>query len=73
LQSERYGSSVAKALRTHADTMRLQRQQRAAESAQAAAVKVLIPTLLFIFPAIFIVILGPAALQIMQVFSQMKH
>lgn len=72
LQNERYGASVAKALRVHADTLRLQRQQRAEELAQKAAVKVLLPTLLCIFPAIFIVILGPAALQIVAVFSKMK-
>ena len=64
VQSERFGTSVVKALRIHADTLRQQRQQRAEEMAQKAAVKILFPTLLCIFPAIFIVILGPAAFQI---------
>jgi tight adherence protein C len=72
LQSERFGTSVVKALRIHADTLRQQRQQRAEELAQKAAVKILFPTLLCIFPAIFIVILGPAAFQILAIFSQMK-
>ncbi len=72
VQSERYGTSVVKALRIHADTLRQQRQQRAEEIAQKAAVKILFPTLLCIFPAIFIVILGPAAYQILAIFSRMK-
>jgi tight adherence protein C len=72
IQSERYGTSVVKALRIHADTLRQQRQQRAEELAQKASVKILFPTLLCIFPAIFIVILGPAAFQILTIFSRMK-
>jgi tight adherence protein C len=72
VQSEQFGTSVVKALRIHADTLRQQRQQRAEELAQKAAVKILFPTLLCIFPAIFIVILGPAAFQIMAIFSRMK-
>jgi tight adherence protein C len=72
LQNERYGVSVAKALRIHADAMRQQRQQRVEEQAQKAAVKILFPTLLCIFPAIFIVILGPAAYRIMSIFAQMR-
>jgi tight adherence protein C len=72
LQSERYGTSSVKALRIHSDTSRQQRQQSAEEKAQKAAVKILFPTLLCIFPAIFIVILGPAAYQMAALFSQMK-
>jgi tight adherence protein C len=72
VQSERFGTSVVKALRIHSDTLRQQRQQRAEEMAQKAAVKILFPTLLCIFPAIFIVILGPAAFQILAIFSRMK-
>jgi tight adherence protein C len=71
-QSERFGSSIVKALRIHSDTLRQQRQQRAEELAQKAAVKILFPTLLCIFPAVFIVILGPAAFQILAIFSRMK-
>jgi tight adherence protein C len=72
LQSERYGAGVAKALRLHADACRQERQQRAEETAQKATVKILFPTLLCIFPAIFIVILGPAAYQIAHMLSTMK-
>jgi tight adherence protein C len=70
LQSERYGASLAKPLRIHADTCRQNRHQHAEEMAQKAAVKILFPTLLCIFPAIFIVILGPAAYQIASIFGQ---
>jgi tight adherence protein C len=63
-QAERVGSSVATALEVFAETLRLKRQQQAEELAAKAAVKMLFPTLLCIFPAIFVVILGPAAIQI---------
>jgi tight adherence protein C len=72
LQAERYGAGLVKALRIHADTLRHQRQQKAEEMAQKAAVKILFPTLLCIFPAIFIVILGPAAFKIAEIFSKMN-
>lgn len=70
LQSERYGASLVKTLQTHADWFRMERQQRAEERAQQAAVKILFPTLLCIFPAIFVVLLGPAMFQIAAMFSQ---
>jgi tight adherence protein C len=69
MQSERFGTSVVKSLRIHAETCRQERQQRAEEVAQKAAVKILFPTLLCIFPAIFVVILGPAAYQIAEMFK----
>jgi tight adherence protein C len=69
LQSERFGSSIVKPLRMHSDLARQERYRRAEEIAQKAAVKILFPTLLFIFPAVFIVILGPAAYQIANMFS----
>jgi tight adherence protein C len=69
IQSERYGASITKALRTYADNSRVERQQKAEELAQKAAVKILFPTLLFIFPAIFIVVLGPAAFQTAHMFK----
>lgn len=72
IQSERFGAGLNKALRIHADTLRLKRQQRAEELAQKAGTKVLFPTLLFIFPAIFVVILGPAMIQISSILSQAK-
>jgi tight adherence protein C len=63
-QARRFGTSVCQALRTHAETIREQREHYAEEIAQKAAVKILFPTLLFIFPAIFVVLVGPAAVQI---------
>ena len=65
IQAERYGASVVQALRIHAETLRLKRLQAAQEKAQTATVKLLLPTVLFIFPAIFVVILGPAAFRLM--------
>jgi tight adherence protein C len=69
-QAERFGASLVKSLRVHADTLRLKRQQRAEEMAQKAAIKILFPTLLFIFPAIFVVILGPAFFMVLEQFGQ---
>jgi tight adherence protein C len=63
-QAERLGTSIASAIEVFAETLRLKRTQRAEEMAHKAAVKLLIPTVLCIFPAIFVVILGPAAIQI---------
>ncbi len=72
-QAERFGASLVKSLRVHAETLRNKRQQHAEEMAAKAAVKVLFPTLLFIFPAIFVVILGPAVFQILEQLGTMMH
>jgi tight adherence protein C len=72
VQSERFGSSLVKALRVHAETLRVKRLQRAEELAQMAATKILIPTVLFIFPGIFIVILAPAVIQVLGMLQHMK-
>jgi tight adherence protein C len=71
LQSEKFGASLVNSLRVHADTMRSKRMQRAEEMAQTAATKVLFPTVLFILPAMFVVILGPAVIHVLQTFSRM--
>ena len=63
IQSDRMGASIVQSLRTHAAFLRVQRSQRAEEKAAKMPVKILFPLLLFIFPAIFIVVLGPAAIQ----------
>jgi tight adherence protein C len=68
VQSERFGTSVSQALRTYADAMRSERSSRAEESAEKLAVKLLFPMVLFIFPCMFIVILGPAIIKIAKVF-----
>jgi tight adherence protein C len=70
LQSEKYGASMTKTLRGYVEGARIARQLKAEEMAQKAAVKILFPTLLCIFPAIFVVVLGPAAFQIATMFSR---
>lgn len=67
-QSQKFGSEMGSALRELSDMLRFQREQRAEELAQQASVKILVPTLLFIFPTIFVALAGPAALQIQQSF-----
>ena len=69
-QSERFGASLVKSLRSHSDTMRVKRKQKAEEKAQKAATKILAPTLMFIFPAIFVILLAPAAIQVSAIFAQ---
>jgi tight adherence protein C len=69
VQSERYGAGLVRALRTHAEVLRTRRMQHAEEMAQKAATKMLFPTVLFILPGIFIVVLGPAVIQILDVFQ----
>jgi tight adherence protein C len=64
IQSDKMGASIVQSLRTHASFLRVQRSQRAEEQAAKLPVKILFPLLLFIFPAIFVVVLGPAAIQI---------
>jgi tight adherence protein C len=71
LQSERLGASLVKSLRVHADALRMKRQQRAEELALMAATKMLFPTVLFILPAMFVVILGPAVIHITQIVGRM--
>jgi len=64
VQSERMGTSIADALRTQADFLRVQRSQRAEQIAARLPVKILFPMMLFIMPALFIIILGPGAINI---------
>jgi len=63
-QAEQYGVPIAQVLRVQAGELRLRRSQRAEEQAMKLPVKLLFPTVFFIFPVLFIVLLGPAALQI---------
>lgn len=66
IQTDRFGTSVADALRVHADTLRTKRKQRAEEAAAKTAIKMLFPLVMFIFPSLFIAILGPAFIQILR-------
>ena len=65
IQAERFGSSIAQALRVQSDSMRVKRRQYAEEKAQKTAVQMLFPMVLFIFPGIFVVLVGPAAIKMM--------
>lgn len=65
-QTSRFGTSVATALRVHADAMRVKRRQVAEEMAAKSAVKLVFPLILFIFPTLMIVLAGPAALRIIR-------
>jgi tight adherence protein C len=67
VQTDRFGTSMADSLRIHSDTMRTKRRQRAEEAAAKLTVKMLIPLVLFVFPAMFVVVLGPAFLVIAEV------
>ncbi len=71
-QAEKLGTSIAKALRAQAEALRTKRRQAAEERAQKTAVKLLLPLILFIFPAIFVVLVGPAAVQLVRMFSEGK-
>ena len=66
IQTDRLGTSVANALRAHAEGMRIKRRQRAEQLARKAAVKLAFPLVFLVLPALLIVILGPAAIQLMR-------
>jgi tight adherence protein C len=66
IQADRFGSSIAQALRVQSDSMRTRRKQIAEEKAAKTAVQLIFPLVLFIFPGIFVVLVGPAAISIMQ-------
>ena len=68
VQADQFGVSIGRVLRAQADEMRIKRRQIAQEAAQKAPVKMLLPMTFLIFPALFVVILGPAILNIMETF-----
>jgi tight adherence protein C len=64
VQTDRFGTSVAQALRVHSDSLRTERRQRAEEQAAKTSIKMIIPLVLFILPSILVVTLGPAIIQL---------
>jgi tight adherence protein C len=64
IQTDRFGTSIAQALRVHSDSMRDKRHQMAEEIAAKLPVKLVFPLIMFIFPSLFVVLLGPAAIRI---------
>jgi tight adherence protein C len=71
IQTDKFGSSIGKAIRAYSDSLRTKRRQRAEQAAQKAAVKLLFPLACFLFPTLFIAILGPAALQLIDTLGNM--
>jgi tight adherence protein C len=69
-QTERFGTSLSQALRVHADSLRTKRRQIAEEAAAKTAIKLLFPLAFFVFPALLVVILGPAFIQISKVLTK---
>ncbi len=69
VQADKFGTSLAEALRVQSDMMRTRRTQRAEELAAKIPVKMTVPLILFIFPTLMLVLLGPAVIQLMQVFA----
>jgi len=70
VQSEKFGTSIAKTLRVHSDTLRTQRRQTVEEQAAKTTIKLVFPLVLFIFPSLFLVTLGPAAITVMENFDK---
>jgi tight adherence protein C len=71
IQTDRFGTSVADALRVHSDTMRTKRRQRAEEAAAKTTIKLIFPLVLFVFPAMFVVVLGPSVIAIYRMFTHL--
>lgn len=72
IQTDKFGTSIADALRVHADGMRTKRMLRAEETAQKLPVKLVFPVVLFIFPSLFLVLLGPSVLAIAKMFTTIQ-
>src|SRR6266849_25555 len=68
VQTDRFGTSVAQALRVHSDSLRTERRQRAEEQAAKTTVKMIIPLVLFVMPSLIFVTIGPAVIQLLHIF-----
>jgi tight adherence protein C len=67
IQTEKLGTSLAQSLRVHSDSLRTKRRQRAEEAAAKTTIKLVFPLVFLLFPALFVVILGPGFIQIVKV------
>src|SRR3979409_1886132 len=72
IQADRFGTSIARPVRVFSDSLRTKRRQRAEQAAQKAAVKLLFPLACFLFPVLFIAILGPAMISLMDTLGNMN-
>src|SRR3989442_2092123 len=73
VQTDKFGTSVAQSLRAHSETVRTKRRQRAEEAAAKTGVKMVFPLVFCIFPAIWVVTIGPAAIKFVQVLGPMTR
>ena len=73
VQTDKFGTSVAQSLRVHSESMRTKRRQRAEEAAAKTGVKMVFPLVFCIFPAIWVVTIGPAAIKFVQVIGPLSH
>jgi tight adherence protein C len=73
IQADQFGTSIAKTLRVHSDTLRTQRVQAVEEAAAKTTIKLIFPLVLFIFPSLFVVTMGPAFISIMASFAGLNH
>jgi tight adherence protein C len=73
VQTDKFGTSVAQSLRVHSDVLRTKRRQRAEEAAAKTGVKMVFPLVFCIFPAIWVVTIGPAAIKFVQVLFPMAE
>jgi tight adherence protein C len=70
IQTDRFGTSIGQALRTHADTIRTKRRQRAEERAAKVSVKLVFPLALCLFPALYVVCFGPVVVRVWRAIIQ---
>jgi tight adherence protein C len=71
IQAEQFGTSIGKTLRTHSDTLRTQRIQQVEEQAAKTTIKLIFPLVFFIFPALFVIVLGPAVIIMAESFKSL--
>jgi tight adherence protein C len=69
IQADRFGSSIGRAVRVFSDSLRTKRRQRAEQASQKAALKLLFPLTMFLFPTIIIIVLAPSILHLIDLFS----